>query len=187
MTWLFEPSLTFWLMLVFLLLTAVLLAAMWVATGRREPLWGAAGVVLLLPLLWLMERLVVTDREAIEATLHSIAADVKGNNRSAVMSHIGAGATSLRHRAEAEIPNYTFTDCKVNQIHRIEVNAADRPRSAEAEFNVYVSGSFKIGNETFNGDFFRRIHLWMRRESDGQWRVENYDHSSPLPAVRGAE
>ena len=186
MTGLLEPSLTFLLVLMFLVVAAILLAAMWVATARREPLWGAALVILLVPLLWLVERMVVTDREEVEATLHEIAADVKSNNRAAVLAHIHSGAPSLKQRAQAEIHNYTFTECKVNKLHSIEVNAADDPPSAEAQFNVYVSGTFILGNQTFTGDAPRRIVLKLRKESDGRWRVEDYAHFDPFPRSGGA-
>jgi hypothetical protein len=185
MTMLLESSFHFWMLLIFLLLVGLLLAAMWASTGRREPLWIAGVVLALLPVLWIVERLVVTDREAVEATLHRIAADVKSNNRAAVLAHIYSGAPSLKTRAEAEMPNYTFTECKINKLHRIDVNSNDQPPSAEAEFNVYVAGSFKVGNQTFDGEFPRYIALELRKESDGQWRVENYTHADPLRGFRG--
>jgi hypothetical protein len=185
MTSILEPSLNFWLLLIFLGVVAALLAAMWVATGRREPLWGAVAAIGLLPVLWLIERLVVTDREAVEATLHEIAADVKSNNRAAVLAHIHSGAPSLRRQAEQEIPNYTFTECKVNKIHRIDVAAADQPPSAEAEFNVFVSGTFKVAGQTASGDFPRYVALKLRKDADGKWRVENYTHADPFRGARG--
>lgn len=184
MSWLFEPSLSFLLTLIFLVVVAMLLAAMWVSTARREPLWGAGGVILLLPLLWLVERMVVTDREAVEATLHAIAADVKSNNQVAVLDHIYSGAPSLKQRAEGEMPNYRFTECKINKIHRIEVNVGDSPPSAEAEFNVYVSGTFGIGGQSITTETFRYVALKLRKEKDGRWRVEDYRHDDPIPRMR---
>ncbi|HUE71101.1 MAG TPA: hypothetical protein VMP01_09455 [Pirellulaceae bacterium] len=185
MTALLEPSFAFWMLLVALFVAAAILAAMWTATARREPLIAAAVAIGLMPLLWMVERLVVTDREAIEATLHQIAADVKSNNRAAVLGHIDPTATWLRARAEGEIANYQFTECKVNKLHGIEMNYQDQPLTAVAEFNVYVSGTFKIGSETLPpGNYFRRIELHLRQDAEGQWRVENYSHHSPIPGRR---
>ncbi|MEX2027173.1 MAG: hypothetical protein WEH44_07725, partial [Pirellulaceae bacterium] len=162
-----------------------ILAALWTATARGEPLIAAGVAIALMPLFWLVERLVVTDREAIEATLHQIAADVKSNNRAAVLGHIDPAATWLRARAEGEIANYQFTECKVNKLHGIEVNYRDQPHTAVAEFNVYVSGTFKVGSEMLPpGDYFRRIELHLRQDADGHWRVENYSHRSPIPGRR---
>ena len=180
-----HSSLNFWLLLIFLGVVGALLAAMWATTGRREPLWGAVAAAGLLPVVWLAERLVVTDREAVEATLYEIAADVKSNNRAAVLAHIYSGAPALRRQAAQEMPNYSFTECKVNKIHRIEVSTSDRPPSAEAEFNVYVSGTFTYAGQTASGDFPRYVALKLRRDTDGKWRVENYAHADPLRGARG--
>lgn len=185
MTTLLESSFHFGMLLTFLFLVALILAGMWVSTGRREPLWGAAVAIGLLPALWIVERLVVTEREAVEATLYQIAADVESNNRAAILAHIHSGAPSLKARAEAEMPNYTFTQCTINKLHRIDVNADAEPPSAVAEFNVFVSGSFKVGNETFVGELPRYIALELRKDGDGVWRVENYAHADPLRGFRG--
>lgn len=185
MTAILEPSFGFWMLLVSLFVVAAILAAMWTATARREPLLAAAVAIGLMPLLWMVERLVVTDREAIETTLHEIAADVKSNNRAAVLGHIDPAATWLRARAEGEIANYQFTECKINKLHEIEVNYRDRPLTAVADFNVYVSGTFRVGNEMLPpGDYFRRIELRLRQDAEGHWRVENYSHRSPIPGRR---
>jgi hypothetical protein len=187
MTALLEPSLGFWMPLVSLFAIAAILAAMWTATARREPLIAAAVVVALIPALWIVERLVVTDREEIEATLDVIAADVKSNNRAAVLSHIDPGATWLRARAEGEIPNYQFNECKINKLHGIEVNYGDQPPTAVANFNVHVNGTFKFGSETLPpGDYFRRIELHLRRDAEGRWKVEDYSHHNPFPGRREA-
>ena len=184
MSALFESGFPFWMLLVSLFLAAVILAAMWAATARREPLIGAGIVLALMPLAWMVERLLVTDREAIEATLFAIAAEVKNNNRAAVLRYIHSQASELRAKAEAEMGNYRFNECKINRIHEIVVSGDKRPKSAVASFNVYANGSFRVNNETISGDVFRRIELHLRQEDDGNWRVENYDHSAPLPGRR---
>jgi hypothetical protein len=187
MTAILEPSFAFWMLLVVLFMVAAILAGMWTATARREPLIAAGVAIALMPLLWMVERLVVTDREAIDATLHQIAADVKSNNRAALLAHIDPAATWLRTRAEGEIANYQFTECKVNKLHGIEVNYRDQLPTAVADFNVYVSGTFKVGNEVLPpGDYFRRIELHLRQDAEGRWRVENYSHRSPIPGRREA-
>jgi hypothetical protein len=176
MTWLMQSPLA--IVLIGALL-CVVMAVAWVSTGRREPLYGLAALLGLTALLLVAERFVITDREAIEATLHVIAADVKSNNRPAVLGHIYSGAPELAQRARAEIGNYEFTECKVTRIDKIEVNTADQPRSAVAEFNVYVSGTFRVQGAAASGNYWRFVHLKLRKEADGRWRVEDYSHSEP--------
>lgn len=184
MNWLFESSVGFWLLLIVLVLLGVLLAVMWASTARREPLLGAAVAIGLLPVLWITERMVITDREAIEATLHQIASNVEHNERGALLAHIHPSVPWLKLRAEGEMPNYTFTACKVNKIHEIRVAAGNKPRSAEAEFNVYVSGSFRLGSQSFDGDFPRYVALKLQQDANGRWRVLNYAHADPLRGFR---
>src|SRR5438270_436057 len=78
------------------------LAAAWSASGRKELLYalGAAFVLLLTGLI--IERLVITDREAINATLLQIARDVQSNNHRSVVQHIASTASSLKQKAESE-------------------------------------------------------------------------------------
>ena len=82
------------------------------------------------------------------------------------------------------MPNYRFTECKVNQVHAIEVQRSGEEATGTADFNVYVSGTFQVGKETFQGDFVRRVELQMRRDAEGRWRVEDYSHSAPIPRPR---
>ena len=187
MTALFEAGFAFWILLVFLFLAAVILAAMWTATARREPLIGAGVMLALVPLAWMVERLVVTDREAIEAMLYEIAAEVKSNNRAAVLSYIHSQESALRAQAEREIGNYRFTDCKITPVHETVVEGDEPPRTAVAHFNAYAAGTFKVNNETITTDVIRRIELTFRQEEDGRWRVVNYEHSAPLPGRRNKD
>ena len=127
MTWLFEQQLVIVALGVGLILA---LGAAWSASGRNELLYclGAAFVLLIAGLI--TERMVVTDREAIHATLLTIARDVQNNNRRAVLAHIYSGAPELRKKADAELPSYQFTECRVTKIHKIEVDRSAEPHSA---------------------------------------------------------
>src|SRR5436190_17811752 len=140
MTWLFEQQLVIVALGVGLILA---LGAAWSASGRNELLYclGAAFVLLIAGLI--TERMVVTDREAIHATLLTIARDVQNNNRRAVLAHIYSGAPELRKKADAELPSYQFTECRVTKIHKIEVDRSAEPHSAIVEFNIIASGTFK--------------------------------------------
>src|SRR5262245_47130924 len=108
MNWLFEQP------LVIVGVGAVLLVglgAVWSSTVRQELLYALAGIFGLIVAGLIVERLVVTDREAIRATLLQIAHDVESNNHGAVLKHIHSGAPQLAQRAKAELPNYQFSAC----------------------------------------------------------------------------
>ena len=183
MNWLFEQPLVIVVVGVLLL---VLLGAAWSATGRKELLYALAATLALVAAGLVVERLVTTDREAIEATLVAIAKDVESNNRHAVVRHVYSGAPELKAKAEAEMPNYKFTECRVTKIHLIEVNATSEPRSAVVEFNVIASGSFKEGMlEISDASIPRWVKLHLVREQDGRWAVQNYEHDAPQRMLLG--
>lgn len=177
MTWLFEQELVIVVGGVLLLLG---LGIAWSSSGRKE-LAFAAGLVLLLTIVGVVvERLVVTDREALEATLQEIAHDVATNNHRALYKHISDTAPDLRKRAESEVPGYHFQSCRVTKIHTVTVNSTARPKTAEVEFNVVFSGDFRYEGTEFNNiSGARWIKLDFIQDQDGRWKVENYDHADP--------
>jgi hypothetical protein len=86
----------------------------WTSTGRKEWLIALGAIVALTIMGLVVEQLVVTDREAIEATLREIARDVESNNLPALLKHVSAGNTELTQKATAEMPNY-LRRCRVTR------------------------------------------------------------------------
>jgi low affinity Fe/Cu permease len=176
MSWLYEQP----LIIVFVGVAVILaLGAAWSASGRKELLFAAAASLVLLIAALVVERLVVTDSEAIRATLAEIARDVKNNDRVALKQHIHPSAASLRQKADAELPNYQLTECRVTKIHLIDVDDLAEPRSAVAEFNIIASGTFKYEGFTGDGTYPRWVRLQMLRDKDNRWKVVDYEHDDP--------
>jgi len=177
MTWLYEQPLV---IVVIGIVALVGLGVAWSSTGRKE-LAIAAGLALLLVVAALtIERLVVTDGEAIRQTLQEIAHDVAANNHRALVCHISDTAPQLRDRANSEMPNYKFTDCRVTRIHIITVDAKSTPKSAIVEFNVVASGSFRYeGLEVNDSNVARWVKLHFVQDKEGRWKVEHYEHDDP--------
>jgi hypothetical protein len=177
MNWLLESPLTIVVVGVLLL---ILLGWVWSATGRKELLYALGAALALIAVGLVVERLVVTDREAIEATLLTIAREVESNDLRRVVKHIYSGAPELRQKVEGEMPNYDFTECRLTKIHLIEVNAREQPRTAVAEFNVIASGSFREGSFSLSEQSVPRwVRLYMVKEDDGRWTVRDYIHAPP--------
>jgi hypothetical protein len=176
MNWLFEHE----LVVVALGVAAILaLGAAWSSSGRKELLYAVGAAFALLIAGLIVERVVVTDQEAIRATLQQIARDVKSNNRSAVTRHIHSAAPSLKQKAEAELPNYLFTECRITKINLIDVDSSADPRSALVELNLIASGTFKHEGFEVSDTIPRWVKLHLLRENDGRWTVAEYEHDSP--------
>lgn len=177
MNWLWEQPLVIALVGIS---TLAVLGAAWALSGRRELLLAMAAAALLLGGGLVVERLVVTDREAIQQTLLQIARDVQSNNLRAVTQHIAQRAPQLRQKVTAEMPRYRFDECRITRVHVIEVDAQARPRTARVEFNVVASGSFRQdGFEIHDAQVPRWVCLYLVREADGRWAVEDYEHAPP--------
>jgi hypothetical protein len=180
MSWLFENEL-----LIVFVGVAVLLAlgAAWSTGGRKELLYAAGAALALLIAALIIEHFVVTDSEAIRATLAEIARDVKNNDHGALRRHIHPTATALRQKADAELPRYKFTECRVTKIHLIDVDDLAEPRSAVAEFNIIVSGTFEYEGLTADGTYPRWVKLHLLRDQDNRWRVVDYEHDNPQQMI----
>jgi hypothetical protein len=163
----------------------VIVGALWTASGRQEWLY-ALGAVVAFTLVWLLvERLVVTDREAIRATLLEIARDVQSNDVERVVKHVAKANPELVARAQGEMPNYKFSECRITKVHLTDIDASTEPRSAVVEFNVVATGTFRQGSIEITDTVPRWVKLQFVREEDGQWRVQNYDHAPPQQFLFG--
>lgn len=180
MDWLFESPVT-----IVLLGVAALgvLSTVWVQTGKSAVLAVMAAVFVALIVGLAVERFVETDREKLERTIRQIARDVRANDRPRLYKHIDPAATELRARAQAEIPNYEFSDCTVTKIDRVAILADKRPKEAEADFMVRVAGNFSFqGQHLGEGTHFRYIRLYFVQDKDGEWKVRDYAHEDPSAA-----
>ena len=177
MNWLFDRPVSVAILGVIL---CVPIAIAWVMTGRKEVLYALGAAFAIFVGLLIMERVVVTDREAIETTVLQIARDVQANDHQAVLSHIYSGSPQLKQKAQSEIANYVFTECRVTKAPTVEVNTDDKPRSAKVTFPAAAAGDFKYGGNSMSFSkeqpVRRQIIFKMRKEADGRWTVEDYDH-----------
>src|SRR5262245_13715777 len=100
MNWLFDQPLIIVACGVALVLG---LGAAWSASGRKELLYAAVAALLLMLGGLVAERLVITDREAIRASVLQMAQDAQNNNRQAMMQHIYSGEPEVKSRVLAEL------------------------------------------------------------------------------------
>jgi hypothetical protein len=152
----------------------------WIKTGRKEVLYALAVAAVVAIGLIVAERMHVSDREAIEAKLVRIAQHLETNSREAVYDAIHPSAADKRAVAESELPKYTFTECRITKIHSTKVTADAQPKTAEVEFNIIATGSFRSGSDVFpEAHVPRYVKLWLKQDSDGEWKIVDYVHDSP--------
>ncbi|ADB17531.1 hypothetical protein Psta_2866 [Pirellula staleyi DSM 6068] len=188
MTWLFDSPTTIVLWSVVLAIAA---GVAWTFTGKRIFAVLTGLIVLTAAGLLIAEKVIITDREAIEIKLKEIADDLAANRQAAVVANIAASNIKLQQVAKSELPNYQFTSLRITKIHSIEIDSAPKNRTARVEFNIVAEGTFKVGDDQISGmKVPRLIKVDMLKEEDGVWRVDNYSHAAPqefLFQVPGSE
>jgi hypothetical protein len=170
--------------------TILALAAffIWLQSGRKEALYAAATILGVFLILVIVERMMISDREAIEATLQQVARDLETNQRDAVYAVIHPSKPELLAQAKAELPGYTFTECRITKFQRMEIASQSTPKTAVVGFNVIVQGNFKHGADYFSGmTIARYVTLYLEQDTDGKWKVVDYTHEEPQAAIMEQE
>ena len=146
-------------------------------------LLACAGVVAATLLLVLVERLVVTDREQVEAAVVELMKAIEENDLPTVVAAIDPAANEVRSDAETLMPMVKVEDTGATSL-RVEVDAAAEPQTAVAKFLGKVNGILKSsGQRVF---YFDEVHLlWVKREH--QWLVEDYWANSEGRSVDAVE
>ncbi len=180
MTWLFENPVP---AIIIGGLTAAILGGGWLQTGRKWLLYAMIMMIVLTFAAVILERVVITDREQITATLHEIAAAVERNDVDTALGYVYSGSPEVRSYAAAELARYEFTEVDIKRNLEIEVFPKANPPRAVAEFNVTVRLSVRDTLYTNN-----RIPRWVQvtfyQEADGTWRVGGYQHDEPTRGYR---
>lgn len=142
-------------------------------TGRRLLALFAALLLALTVGAVCIERLVVTDREQVAATVKQIARDLTSNQPPQVIQHISQRAPELRQRAERLLPRAVIHEARVKRNLEIEVRPHRNPPLATARFNGLLVLSDKKGMVR-NVRHPARFTVEFRKEGD-VWRAYAYE------------
>jgi len=179
MEWLWEKPL---FIVIMGLLTAVILGGLWLQTGRKRALYALLVALGVMGLLLVVERVVETDRERIDALLHHVARLVERNDIDAALRFAHSKADSIRRQARAELPLYEFHRIRIKQNLEITVDAKRSPATAVARFNVTVVLSDRSG---LLKDRHIPRFVVVRFEKEGEeWRATHYRHHEPYAGFR---
>ncbi len=178
MTWLLEQPVK-----ILLLggLTVGLLAYAWVHLSYRWLGHACLGAAALTVGLLLLERVVVTEPERIEATLRQIARDVERNDLETILGHVYSGAPETLARARREFPQYEFERVNIKPNIQIALDPTAEPPLAHVTFNVRVDVVELSSGIRFTPARF--VAVTLRKERDA-WKVAEYSHEDVLAGLR---
>jgi hypothetical protein len=157
-----------WPILLLGLAVEAVLGVMLFSTGRGKLLWAmlATAAVTLAGLV--VERMVVTDREAITNTIDGCAAAVEANDLNRLLGYVAPNATELQGYARYELGRVEFTKARIINLD-IKINKLTNPPTAKVRFRVMGSAKDRKG-EFVNPGFDVSGTIELQRRGD-RWLV----------------
>jgi hypothetical protein len=113
-------------------------------TGRGRVLWMMLGVLGFALLGFLLQWLVVTDREAINNLLHDCAAAAKANDVERILAHVSPEAVELRTDIRQVLERAEVTLVWISDL-QLKVDRRANPPVANARFKVIAQGNDRKG------------------------------------------
>jgi hypothetical protein len=174
-SWLFEDPTT---LIIAGLLIEVLLGIGLFKSGRGVLALPMIGVLVLVGLGVLVERLVVTDREQIETTFDGLCRALMANDVEGVLSYIDPEAGGIRSHVRSILPRAHITDARLYDLV-IHVNHHTSPPSAQADFTGRVRGRFQGEGGGGEGLVLRRFTVNLQQQGEN-WLITDYEDHGPL-------
>ncbi len=171
----FVENPVFWIAVTVLL--EALLAIALVRTGRGALIAAMIGVLLLGAAGLLLERLVVTEREEVEAAFDDIAAALERDDVAGVLARLAPEAANLRTEASSRMPRVEIDDAKIRDL-KVSINRRANPPTARADFKAIVEARDKRGEVPYE-HFIRQCSVGLRREGD-RWLLTDYTSTDLL-------
>ena len=159
-------------------LATAIVASGWLQTGRQVLLVAMLACIVLTLVAVAVERLVVTDRERVDITLHEIARLVEQNDVNGAIQYAHSDRPAVGAKAAYEWSRYKFQKVTIARNLEIKVDAKHIPPKATAEFNVIVKLGFADGSWS-DQTVLRFVEVTFYQETSGEWRVADYDHRDP--------
>lgn len=179
MSWLFEDPTT--LIVAGVLIEALLAVALY-NTGRGALVAAMAGVLVVVGLGVLIERIVVTDQEQVADTLAAVAKGVEANDVEGVLAFIDPASTGMRASVRMALASARVSEVRIYDLV-VEVNERSNPPTAGAEFTGRVKGSYRGESGGGEGMLLRKFTVNFRRQGD-RWLMTDYEDRGAIGGPR---
>lgn len=157
---------------------AGLCVAAWISSGRGRALAAAGGLLVLCPVIYLAERVIVTDAERVEAAVRDIAAAYAERDLDGTLAFVADDATLIQDLVRGTMEAYEVRHLRITDVS-INMNGSGQQAVSHFRANATVSsrrGGFGPTHQPTRWEF-----TW-RREGDA-WKLT---HVTPLQVVTGA-
>ena len=179
MSWLFEDPTT---LIVSGVLIEALLAVALYNTGRGAIITAMIGVLAVVGLGVIIERIVVTDREQVADTLADVASAVQANDVERVLSYIDPASTGMRATVRTALGSARISEVRIYDLV-VDVNQRSNPPTAQAEFTGRVKGHYRGEAASGEGMLLRKFTVSLRRQGD-RWVMTDYEDRGAIGGHR---
>jgi hypothetical protein len=154
-------------------LILLVLGGFFLKSGRVAILLAMAGVALVMGAAVVIDRLVVTDREAVANTIYDAAALAEKNDFKTLFGFISPSAPEVKAEAQRWIGGTKLKSVSISAME-VTVNHAAKPMTGTAEFRVFATGERSEKTVSYEGNYLTRLHVDLRKEGD-RWMVTGYE------------
>jgi hypothetical protein len=147
-------------------------------TGRGKLLGVMIGVGALTLLGLAVERLVVTDREAVSDTLDAAAAAVEANDLERLLSYISPTAQRPQADSRFVLGRFEVSKARVRDL-TVTINRLTSPPTAKARFIAFGQGRDRQGVFPYQA-YSQQVIVELQLEGD-RWLVTDYSVEDILP------
>jgi hypothetical protein len=149
----------------------------------RRVIWllPMIGVALLILLGIVVERVVVTPREEVEATIDEVADSLAANDIQRALGHISPTATQTRSRAEWGLDRFEVSKTKITGL-TININELTSPPTATAEFKGFITIARDKKGEIPSRTYVVAFTAEFERHGD-RWLIA--EHTEDTPNIGG--
>ena len=147
-------------------------------TGQGKLLWWMLLVGVLTLAGFGIERLVVTDREAVTNTLDAAASAVEDNDLQRLLGCISPSAQQPRNQSRWVLDRFDVDNAWIRNLE-IDFNRLTSLPTAHARFQAVGKGRDRKGQIPYNA-YAQRVVVHLRLEGD-RWLVTGYDIEGVTP------
>lgn len=117
-----------------------------------------------------IERLVVTDSEAVRATLDQTAAALVTNDPERVLAFVDPAAKDVRQRAKAILPHFVFEEAHIAGDVELTFHPQTSPPSVTAQCRAYFRAHERQGSTYGHDQALERLRVELHKV-DGRWLI----------------
>jgi hypothetical protein len=150
-------------------------------TGRGKYLNAMIGVAAAVVVGLVVERFVVTDREAVRNTLDAAVVAVRKGDLHGLLECIAPSAQGPRKMSRHVLDRYEVEEGKISDLE-IAINRQTSPPTATATFLAVGRGKDRAGEFPYQG-FVQQVTVELQLQ-DGRWLVTGYKLPNlPIPSL----